>query len=77
LFNSIQIQKYRDNKGKICPYCENQSVTILNKEELKIINPDRATQKMECRVCKRTWKEIYPMFNIEEIEVKNEEAGTK
>lgn len=70
MFDSIQIQKYRDNKGKTCPYCGNQSVSILKKEELKIINPDRATQKMECRTCKKIWNEIYPMFNIEEIEDK-------
>jgi len=77
LFNSIQIKEYRENKGKVCPYCGKSSVTTLRKKEgLKIINQDRATQKMECKSCKKIWIEIYPIFDIEEIEEDNDEKTT-
>lgn len=55
----------------MCPYCGERSVAIpKNGGELKIINQDRATQEMECTSCKKIWNEIYPMFDIEEIEEK-------
>lgn len=62
-----QIKKYRKNKGKICPYC-NKPTVENNNGKLKIINQDRATQMMRCHSCKKIWKEIYPIFDIEEIE---------
>jgi len=70
LLNQIKIKEYRENKGKICPYCGKQTVENHN-GMLKIVNQDKATQKMQCSSCKKIWREIYPMFDIEEIEEKD------
>jgi len=67
MFSFIKIKEYKDNKGKMCPYCGKESVIIITKEEFKIINQDRAVQKMSCKNCKKFWNEIYPEFKIEEI----------
>lgn len=69
MFSYIQIRDYIDNRGEICPYCGESSVTISVDIELEIINQDRLVQRMKCKSCKKTWNEIYPMFNIEEINI--------
>lgn len=74
MFDSIQQKEYRENKGKVCPYCKKESVTTLEvKGELKIINQDKSFQHMTCKECKKVWKEIYPIFDIEEIEIDKKE----
>lgn len=77
MFSNIQIKNYRENKGKLCPYCGEESISTINIGELKIINPDRATQRMKCKSCKKEWIEIYPMFEIEEVEEENEKTGDR
>lgn len=69
MLSKIDKDEYRENLGKVCPYCGNESViTSSRKEELKVINNDRSLQEMKCTKCKKHWKEVYPIFDIEELE---------
>lgn len=75
MLSSEQIKEYRKNKGKICPYCGKSTVENIN-GKLNIISQDRSIQEMQCSSCKKMWKEIYPIFDIEEIEnIKDEKNG--
>lgn len=68
MFSFDDKNMYRDNRGKVCPYCKSNSVNVASKRgELKIVNNDRSTQEMKCLKCKKRWIEIYPMFDIEEL----------
>jgi len=64
----LEISEYKKRKGKFCPYCNSGKIcTSKTKGELKIVNPDRATQEMKCKSCRKVWLEIYPFFDIEEV----------
>ena len=67
MLSSLEKQEYREHKGKICPYCGKESVSVMKPaQDPKVINQDRSIQNMRCNSCKMVWNEVYPIFDIEE-----------
>lgn len=70
MLTNIEKVEYRKNDGKTCPYCKAINSVMLSskREETHIINNNKSIQEMKCKKCGKHWKEIYPMFDIEEME---------
>lgn len=51
-------------RGSCCPYCRSESIT----GESVDIEGNQAYQEVSCQECCRTWRDIYRLDSVEEIE---------
>ncbi len=51
-------------RGASCPYCRSESIT----GESVDIEGRHASQEVGCQECGRTWRDIYRLADVEEIE---------
>ncbi|MCX6984217.1 MAG: hypothetical protein NT118_05615 [Lentisphaerae bacterium] len=51
-------------RGASCPYCRSESIT----GESVDIEGNRAVQQVSCQECCRTWRDIYRLADLEEVE---------
>lgn len=66
MLDDLKKKEYRENNGKLCPYCGEESTKISKKEQVNVINNDKSTLEVECKTCGKHWTEIYPIFDIKE-----------
>ena len=51
-------------RGASCPYCRSESITGDSVD----IEGNRASQEVSCQNCGKTWRDIYRLADVEEIE---------